>query len=175
MRSSSYPRALCRPVGRRSGDKDKGNRNVAGTMPEVGLQGELMPGRGLSLTCVLGEDFLQEKGEEGRCPRQREEQEQRYNQGTGGKPEQCGLLKHQHGSGRCGRCRWTGALPEVQPALMLQELCSNCDALWEPVEGILNLRGQSMSHTEGSESKRGPHRDQGQRKVPLHLLEALTK
>lgn len=175
MRSRSYPQALCRLVGRGSGDKDKGNRNVAGTMPEVCLQGELMPGRGLSLICVLREDFLQEKGEEGRCPGQREEQEQRHNQDTGEKPEQCGLLKRQHGPGRCGRCRWTGALPEVQPALMLQELCSNCDALWEPVEGILNLCGQSMGHTESSESKRGPHRDHSQRKVPLYLLEAQTK
>lgn len=134
-----------------------------------------MPGRGLFPTCMRREDCLQEKGEEGRCPRQREEQGQRYNQGTERKPEQHGLLKGQYRPGRCNRCNCTCALPVVQPTLLLQEVCSNHGALLELVEGLFNLSDLSMGHIKVSESKRGPHRDQGQGKFPLHPLEAQAK
>ena len=100
LRSRDCPRKPCGLLERSSQDKDKGN-SVARDHGRDVSRGTLGPGKRLSFSGAAREDFLQERGDGGRGPRQR------------------GAREQAHGSGRSGR--WTHVLPGIPATLMLQE------------------------------------------------------
>ena len=84
LRSRGCPREPCGLLELSSQDKDKGN-SVARDHGRDVSRGTLGPGKRLSFSGVAREDFLQERGDGGRGPRQR------------------GAREQAHGSGRSGR------------------------------------------------------------------------